>query len=182
MVLVTNVIKKRLILAISRNSKPVRMNSAFYINNLNFDYVETWSFNRVDDGTLSMYDFATEEELFQPGSKRTGTFKNDHPIAKRIIQILQTEIEYAQNYLCAPIYREALVFYDQNGNMISILNICLTCLYMAADRFPNIKCDYKAYEWLRRLFQELGHEIENPEYSIIEDVEKMKAKVRKKKG
>jgi hypothetical protein len=32
------------------------------------------------------------------------------------------------------------------------------------------------------LFQELGHEIENPENSIIEDVEEMKAKVRKKKG
>lgn len=155
------------------------MNSAFYINNLNFDYVETWSFNRDDDGTLSMYAFATEEGLFQSGSKRTGTFKNDHPIAQRIKQILQTEIEYSFAFLCAPVYREALVFYDSNDKVISILNICLTCLHMTAERSP-IKCDYKAYEWLRRLFQELGHEIKNPEYSIIEDVEKMKAKVKKK--
>jgi hypothetical protein len=155
------------------------MNSAEYINSLTFDYVETWSFNRDDDAT--MYSLVIEESLFQPGSKKTGTFKNDHPTAARIKQILQTEIEDSQNYLCAPVYREALVFYDQNNKVISILNICLTCLHMMAEQHYNIKCDYKAYEWLRRLFQGLGHEIEKPEYSIIEDMERMKAKFGKKK-
>ncbi|MCS3799420.1 hypothetical protein GGD38_004793 [Chitinophagaceae bacterium OAS944] len=155
------------------------MNTAFYINNLNF--VETWSFNREDDGTLSMYAFATEEGLFQPGSKRTGTFKKDHPTAERIKQILQTEIEISMSYLCAPVYRDALVFYDKNDKVISILNICLTCLHMTAENIPDVKGDYKAYEWLKRLFIELGHAVENPGYSIIEDFDKMKAKVRKKK-
>lgn len=165
---------------ISRNSKPVHMTSAEYINNIDFDYVETWSFNRDDEKT--MYSFTSEEGLFQPDSKRTGTFKNGHPVAERIKQILQTEIEFSQAYLCAPVYRDALVFYDKSDKVISILNICLTCLYMTSEGCPNIKCDYKAYEWMRRLFQELGHKIENPEYSIIEDIERMKAKLRKKKG
>ena len=156
------------------------MNSADYINSIAFDYVETWAFNRDDEKT--MYSFATEEALFQPNSKLTGTFKNDHPIAERIKQILQTEIEDSQNYLCAPVYRDALVFYDQNNKVISILNICLTCLHMTAEQHHNIKCDYKAYEWLKRLFQELGHPIENPEYSIIEDMERMIKKFRKKKS
>jgi hypothetical protein len=155
------------------------MNSAEYINSFTFDYVETWSFNRNDDAT--MYDLVKEEGLFQPGSKRTGTFKNDHHTAARIKQILQTEIEDSMAYLCAPVYREALVFYDENDKVISILNICLTCLNLHAAPHNRIKGDYKAYEWLKRMFQELGHAIENPEYSIIEDMERMKAKVRKKK-
>lgn len=157
------------------------MNSAEYINGFTFDYVETWSFNRKDDGALSMYSLVTSDSLFQPESKRTGTFKNGHPIAERIKQILQTEIEDSQAYLCAPVYREALVFYDETDKVVSILNICLTCLNLHAEPHNRIKGDYKAFEWLRRLFQELGHEIENPEYSIIEDMEKMKAKIKKKR-
>jgi hypothetical protein len=156
------------------------MNSAEYINSFTFDYVETWSFNREDDGTLSMYSLVTKESLGGPNNKRTGRFKNDHPIAERIKQILQTEIEHSMSYLCAPVYRDALVFYDHFDKVISILSICLTCLDLHAAPHNRIKGDYKAFEWLKRLFQELGHEIENPEYTIIEDIEKMKAKVRKK--
>jgi hypothetical protein len=158
------------------------MNSAEYINSLTFDYVETWSFNRVDDGTVSMYSLVTNDSLGQPNSKRTGTFKNDHPTAERIKEILQTEIEESFAFLCAPIYREALVFYDSNGRIVSLLNICLTCLDLHAAPYNRIKGDYKAFEWLRRLFQGLGHEIENPEYSIIEDIQRQVEKLKKRKG
>ena len=157
------------------------MNSAEYINSFTFDYVETWSFNRVDDGTLSMYSLVTRDSLGQPDSKLTGTFKNGHPIAERIKEILQTEIEESFAFLCAPVYREALVFYDRNDNVVSLLNICLTCLDLHAAPHNRIKGDYKAFEWLRRLFQELGHENENPEYSIIEDIQRQIQKVKKRK-
>lgn len=156
------------------------MNSAEYINSFTFDYVETWSFNRIDDGTVSMYSHVTMDSLHQPDSKLTGTFKYDHPTAERIIQILQTEIEDSMAYLCTPVYREALVFYDESEKIISILNICLTCLDLHAAPHNRIKGDYKAFEWLRRLFQELGHEIENPEYSIIEDIQRQLEKVKKR--
>jgi hypothetical protein len=155
------------------------MNSAEYINSFTFDYVETWMFTWENN----KHSLVTEATLHQPNSKRTGTFKNDHPTAKRIIQILKTEIEDSQNYLCDPVYREAFVFYDENHKIKSILNICLTCLYMSADGIPGyIKGDYKTYEWLRRLFLELGHPIANPEYSIIEDYERMLAKIKKRKS
>lgn len=155
------------------------MNSAAYINSLTFDYVETWSFKRDDDAT--MYDLVKEEHLGQLGSKRTGIFKNDHPTAERIKEILQTEIEESMAFLCMPIYREALVFYDSNDKIVSLLNICLTCLELHAAPHNRIKGDYKAFEWLRRLFQGLGHEIENPEYSIIEDIQRQVEKFRKRK-
>lgn len=157
------------------------MNSAFYIKSFTFDYVETWSFNRVDDGTVSMYSHVTEETLHEPISKLTGTFKYDHPTAERIKEILLTEIEESMRFLCAPIYREALVFYDRNGKVVSLLSICLTCLDLHAAPHNNIRGDYKAFEWLRRLFQGLGHEIENPEYSIIEDIQRQIEKVKKRK-
>ncbi|HEY8896251.1 MAG TPA: hypothetical protein VIM79_15595 [Niastella sp.] len=155
------------------------MNSAEYINSFTFDYVETWSFNRDDDAT--MYNLVKEEHLFKPGSKRTGTFKNDHPTAERIKEILLTEIENSMAFLCAPVYRDALVFYDSNGKIVSLLNICLTCLDLHAAPHNRIKGDYKAFEWLRRLFQGLGHEIENPEFNIIEDVQRQVQKLRKRK-
>lgn len=154
------------------------MNSAFYIKSFTFDYVETWSFNRDDDATK--YDLVNAEHLGEPGSKRTGTFKNDHPTAARIKEILQTEIEESMRFLCAPVYREALVFYDHNDKVVSLLNICLTCLDLHATPYNRIKGDYKAFEWLRRLFQGLGHEIENPEYSIIEDIQRELEKIKKR--
>ncbi len=182
------------------------MNTAEYINSIVFDYVETWSFNRGTEQQQvnAEYEQArsikdTEERQaayraldlryfllinkagqLHPFAKKINTFKSGHPFAERLKQILQTAIEQNFNFLCEPVYRDALVFYDHNKKVVSIFNICFSCMHMYAAPHNELKADYKTYDWLKKLLLENGHEIENPEYSITADVEKMKQKLRKK--
>lgn len=183
------------------------MNTAEYINSIVFDYVETWSFNRGAeedqvkaeyDQVISIKDTSERNTAFRalqrkyfilineygeihPYAKKINTFKKDHPFVDRVKQILGTGIEYEPKFLCAPEYRDALVFYDDNQQIVSTLNICFSCMYMHTIPHSGIKADYKTYDWMKKLLLESGHEIENPEYSIIADIEKMKEKVRKSK-
>jgi hypothetical protein len=46
---------------------------------------------------------------------------------------------------------------------------------------PGIKTDYKTFDYLKRLFLEIGHNVENPSYSAIEDMEKQMEKVKNRK-
>jgi hypothetical protein len=182
------------------------MNSAAYINSITFDYVETWSFNRglehkqveaayeqvkllenreernIAFGALQQKYFIiiNEDGQFHPFAKKINTFNNDNPYTDRIKQILRTEIEYEPKFLCAPEYRDALVFYDRNHKIVSTLNICFSCMYMHTLPHQDINVDYKTYDWLKKILLENGHDIENPEYSIIEDIERMKQRIKKK--
>lgn len=118
---------------------------------------------------------------FHPYSIKTHTFQHDHPTVDRIKEILRTEIEQSLAMLCEHIYREALVFYNSNHEVVSTLNICLSCLDLHSSTQPNIKADYKTFDYLKRLFLELGHHVENPAYSVIEDMEKQWQKVKNRK-
>jgi hypothetical protein len=182
------------------------MHTAVYINSFVFDYVETWSFNRgAEEKQMDaeykqaglIKDFEERQAAYRalskkyfllindagqlhPFAKKINTFKSDHPFADRIKQILQTAIEEKFNFLCEPVYRDALVFYDYNNKVVSVLNICFSCMHMYAAPHNELKADYKTYDWLKTLLLEIGHNIEKPEYSIIADVERMKQKFRKK--
>jgi hypothetical protein len=117
---------------------------------------------------------------FFPYSIKTHTFQHDHPIASRIKELLQFEIEHHFAMLCAPIFRDAIIFYDRNNHIVSSLNICLSCFYLEPENL-SIKADYKTYGYLKKLFLELGHNVEDPNYNIIDEVEVMKQKIKKPK-
>jgi hypothetical protein len=104
------------------------------------------------------------EGKFHPSSKKTNTFKNRDKNIERIKNILQTEITEVPRWLCAPEYRDALVFYGKNNKIITTLNICLSCQYMETKMFSHIDGDYKTYDLLKRFFIDIGHEVENTEY------------------
>lgn len=162
---------------------------ADYINNLSFDYMETYSFRRGDEyaqlekekPNLDYNGYIVDENgQFFPHSIKTHAFQHDHPIAIRIKELLQIEIEEHFKWLCAPVFRDAIVFYDGNNRVVSCLNICFSCWYLQTEDLA-LKADYKTYGYLKRLFLELGHAIEDPHYDIIDDVEAMKAKIKKPK-
>jgi hypothetical protein len=161
--------------------------SADYINNLSFDYIETYSLRRgaeYEQLKAANRDLeynggiVNENGEFFPYSIKTHTFQHDHPTAIRIKELLQIEIEAHLPMLCAPVFREAVIFYDRNNRIVSALNICLTCSYLQAEKL-QLKADYKTYGYLKKLFLELGHNVEDPHYNIINDVEAMKKKIKK---
>eukprot|EP01035_Chromulina_nebulosa_P041937 gene41937-56792_t len=194
------------------------MTSIEYISNLNFDYLETYSFQRgiefeeneqqikiEYEGLKSRKEHqndlpAVEKErlsnlhqllgftqtliskngLFHPSSKRTNTFRGDNPTVKKLISLLQTEIREIPRMLCAPNYRDAIVFYDSLGKIVSVLNVCLSCYNMETES-GQIDGDFETYDLLKRFFIHVGHEVENPTYFIMDEMNKLRDKYAKSK-
>jgi len=153
-----------------------------YINELVFDHIETYSFRGAGfEPTEYEHPYTIDKNgQFHPQSQKTNTFQHDHPIAEQIKQLLQIEIEEHLKFLCAPVFHDIIVFYDRNHQIVSVLNVCLSCFQMEVEKI-QLKADYKTYGYLKRLFLELGHEVENPEYNIIDEVEALKLKIKKRK-
>ncbi len=98
---------------------------------------------------------------FHPSSTKTHTFKSTDPQIDRLKNILRTEIKDIPSWMCAPMYRDAIVFYDKSNQIVSTLNVCLTCEYMETKMFSHINGDNKTYDLLRQYFIDLGHNIED---------------------
>lgn len=97
---------------------------------------------------------------FHPSSVKTRTFKATDALTARLKNILLTEVERQMDWMCAPVYRDALVFYDEWNRIVSVLNICLGCEYMETQKLTYVNGDTKTYTLLRQFFTDLGHEVE----------------------
>lgn len=173
--------------------------SPVYIDNLSFDYIETYSFQRGLDydehlkeikpeydrlkvrkekrndlGTSDEERLAELHDLlgftqylindngrFYPSAEKTHTFQNDDPVVEKLKRILKTEVREVLMLLCAPVYRDAVVFYDQDHQIVSVLNVCLSCLNMETQKFHHIQGDYETYTLLNLFFHEIGHNVEH---------------------
>lgn len=115
---------------------------------------------------------------FHYSSKKTNTFIATDPKVALLKTILNTEVKEVLPLLCAPMYRDAFVFYDTSKHIVAVLNVCLSCLYMETSMFNYIKADYKTYDLLKRLFIDIGHDVENPTYFFGEDIERKANKTK----
>lgn len=144
-----------------------------YITSLHFDYIETYSFCRgeafenavLEKGTQSKY-LQTTHLLWtpsgelEPTAQKLNTFSHNHPRTLQLLSILQTPAHNIPYWMCAPFYRDAIVFYDQHKNIVSTLNICLSCETMQTDPIVMIEADEKAHKLLKEYFIEIGHPVE----------------------
>lgn len=119
---------------------------------------------------------------FHPSSKKTNTFQQGDPIINRLTSILRTEIKDIPMWMCAPTYRDAFVFRNNSGNIVSVLNVCLSCQYMETKMFNHINGDYETYDLLKRFFIDIGHDVEEPNKFVLDDIKRMKAKQDKSKA
>ncbi|WP_228280211.1 hypothetical protein [Sphingobacterium paramultivorum] len=97
---------------------------------------------------------------FHFSSQRINTFQYDNEVVGLLKNILLTKTTDVSNWMCAPIYRDAIVFYNSSGEIVSALNICLSCEAMAIDSSNQVVADCSIYEMLRKFFQEVAHPIE----------------------
>jgi hypothetical protein len=116
---------------------------------------------------------------FHPSSKKLNTFHKDDLMVKRLVGILNTEIIEIPNYLCAPTYRDAIVFYNSAHEIVSVLNVCLECQYMETKMFSHINGDYETYDLLKRYFIDIGHEVEEPTNFVYDEIKKLRATHKK---
>ncbi|MDI9862334.1 hypothetical protein [Flectobacillus roseus] len=191
--------------------------STDFINNLAFDYVETYSFQRGSEYELQekifveeydklksrkskQNDLTIEEEKrlsfldklcgstqylldnsnqFHYSAKKTNTFSSTNSNVELLKDILRTEINDVPAWMCAPIYRDGFVFYDNQDKIVSVLNVCLSCQYMETTKFNHINGDYITYDLLKRFFIDIGHDVEDPEHYVLDDINKLKSKNKK---
>ncbi|MDI9868945.1 hypothetical protein [Flectobacillus roseus] len=191
--------------------------STDFINNLAFDYVETYSFQRGTEYELQekifveeydklksrkskQNDLTIEEEerlsfldklcgstqylldnsnQFHYSAKKTNTFSSTNSNVELLKDILRTEINDVPAWMCIPIYRDGFVFYDNQNKIVSVLNVGLSCQYMETTKFNHINGDYKTYDLLKRFFIDIGHDVEDPEHYVLDDINKLKSKNKK---
>ena len=168
--------------------------SSEFIENIDFEYFETYSFQRGPiferkiESLESEFDYlksktnlnTTEKDRlseldellnftqvivnkkgqFHFSAVKINRIEKANPKSKRLIEILKTEIKDVPNWMCAPIYRDAILFYDNNNTLIEQLNICLSCEYMETELFNHINADFNTYELMREYFIEIGHKVE----------------------
>jgi hypothetical protein len=78
---------------------------------------------------------------------------------RHMFQRVKGEVMYA---MCMPVFRDALVFYDEHGRLVQALNICFECLYIEASDGLVVEADVAVYRELHKRLAQLGHPIELP--------------------
>jgi hypothetical protein len=172
--------------------------SSEFIDTLEFDYIETYSFQRGAafennrkkllaeydvlkrrreksrpltqaevqhynelDGLLGVTQYLINGKgQLHPSSQKVRTFDGKAPEVKRLKEILETEVVDIPLWLCAPVYRDGIIFYDKVGKIVSTLNVCLSCRYMELQRFVHLNADNQTYDQLKQFFLEVGHRVE----------------------
>ncbi|WP_293312419.1 hypothetical protein [Pedobacter sp. UBA5917] len=140
-----------------------------YIRNIDFEYIETYSFQQEayysetnrNTGEISWHDqrITDLDEKLNDSSQKISSFHCNDTDAFTLIGILEIDVENLPSWLCAPIYRDAIIFYNAKREMISALNICFECCYMETDKRININADEKTYELLKSVLNSKGHHI-----------------------
>ncbi len=175
----------------------LNISSIKYINNLQFDYLETYSLQRggkydkriIDDPDFIEFRHLEKKEqlseiellkfkklkklygvtqylidsdgLFHPSARKTGIYTIDNSLVEDLIKILNTKINTIPNWMCAPVFRDAIVFYNSNNVIVSTLNVCLSCEYMETTLGNYVNADVKTYELLKNFFKTIGHKVED---------------------
>jgi hypothetical protein len=173
------------------------LDSSDYINNLPFEYFETYSFQRgeiykdfqetvnaeIDRlkshlqtqtkdlqskealvywekyNAIGQYLFNKQGEI-HPTAIKTATFQRKDDKSVELIEILNREIRERFLTMCVPTFRDAIVFYDAKKTVISVLDICLSCVTLQVNNSEYLYADLETFNKLGHFFLGLKHEIE----------------------
>ncbi|MGI4874047.1 MAG: hypothetical protein ACRYFX_23050 [Janthinobacterium lividum] len=77
--------------------------------------------------------------------------------AQEIAGLFQLPVVDEPAWMCAPVYRDALAFYDEQDQLLGVLNICFDCEWMVTHTGQRVQADTAAYEGLRACLGRAGH-------------------------
>lgn len=60
---------------------------------------------------------------------------------------------------CLPVYRDSIVFFDDNDNIIKMIHICFQCANIKDGNNKNYFISDEGYHYFKQLLKELGHQI-----------------------
>lgn len=101
-----------------------------------------------------------EQLMFDVTAELIATIQTSTSNAAALADLLCAPVVNQYDWMCAPIYRDALAFYNTQDELISVLNICFECDTMLTDTGKEVQADESTYQALRQLLAQLGHPIE----------------------
>jgi hypothetical protein len=126
----------------------------------NLTTAEEQQYNELNELLGFIQYLINDRGQFHLSSHKVNAFPSKDPVVSRLKEILRTDIIDIPQWLCAPVYIDAIVFYSNDGTIVSTLNVCLSCQYMELQRFVHLNADYKTYDQLHQFFLDIGHEVE----------------------
>jgi len=61
--------------------------------------------------------------------------------------------------MCSPVFRDAVVFYSKENEIVEILHICFDCGSLKNIEQKEFEVDHKIFDLLEVKFRELGHKV-----------------------
>ena len=101
------------------------------------------------------------EGNFHFSAEKIGLINKNDVRINELKKILSKKVVNKIEWMCAPIYRDAIVLYNLKNEIIKILNVCFSCEYMETENKIHIIADTKTYEKLKKFLLKIGHKIEN---------------------
>ncbi|GAA4496173.1 hypothetical protein GCM10023172_08980 [Hymenobacter ginsengisoli] len=89
--------------------------------------------------------------------------ENNVEAIQKIASILQRSVIQQYHWMCGPVYRDALAFYNVQNELTNVLNICFSCDQMVTAGGQQIEADASTYKALRACLVQLGHPIAEEE-------------------
>jgi hypothetical protein len=145
-----------------------------YFNVLCYDFIETYSFNRGAkfenkfignnlhvSGLIPVLN--TVKQLNDTANK-ISVIKKDSVEHDELSRIISKQFVEKMDWMCAPFYRDALVFRTKDNQIVESLNVCFECGHMCDILGNHIEADEEVYNELKFLLKSLGHEIQDNEY------------------
>ncbi|HEX8427889.1 hypothetical protein [Hymenobacter sp.] len=88
------------------------------------------------------------------------TLQRQTPEINQLMAILEVPFERRSYWMCGPVFRDALAFYDGKHQLVAVLNICFECEQMQNENGVEIQTDITVYPALHQWLTALGHEVE----------------------
>jgi hypothetical protein len=79
--------------------------------------------------------------------------------AEQLRYYLRQPVVQSFDWMCGPVYGDALAFYDAQGTLITVLNICFGCDRMLTHQGEEVRADVATYQGLKQVLMRLGHSI-----------------------
>ena len=101
------------------------------INGLQFSYIEVFSIMRNPQSVIVSGKsrlFNKKNGRISNDAEKTHSFKRSDKLVHGLLKVLKIPYENHSDWMCAPIYRDAIVFRDENDQVVLPLNICFECL------------------------------------------------------
>ena len=108
---------------------------------------------------IEMLPLTQGRQAFHVTASPVAVLNKESASIQALADIMQLPVGQQSNWMCYPIYRDALAFYDAQNQLVRVLNVCFDCDKMVTDTSRQVRADTAAYRALRELLGQLGHPV-----------------------